>query len=184
MANKKSKTPPPTEKINTIPVLLDTSVLLAYANEKDPHHITVASALGAIRPYKPIILIANVVLMEAMGKLIKRTNCTVASAEKALRKKLNDFDARHEVIQMNRDYILGRYRQYAKGELHTLGGIDFYIAVEAISTDGVLLTCDVEMHEKTKKRHFKTYLLTAEKSELNKLLKDLSTPGKLVVPWG
>lgn len=159
--------------LSDVRVMLDTSVLLAYVNERDTHHLSVASALGAIKPYVPSILIPSVVLMEVMGKLIKRNKCTSASAEKLLKKALREFDARHEIAELNRDYILDRYKEYAKGNLHTLSGVDFYIAVEAISADAILLTCDVEMHGKTRSRHAKTFLLAAGKSELARLVKHL-----------
>lgn len=156
-----------------INVVLDTSVFLSYINPDDPHHITVSSALGAIQPYKPRVCLPAIVLLEGMGKLIKRRGCSVSEAQKLMAKGMKNFSVWHEKPRLDKERILEHYKVYAKSNLHTLSGTDFYIVVEAISLDAYLLTCDIEMNEKSKKRHKKTYLLATGKSELPKLLKSL-----------
>ncbi|MBU6371051.1 type II toxin-antitoxin system VapC family toxin, partial [Patescibacteria group bacterium] len=155
-------------------ILLDTSVLFAYVHEKDAHHLSVESALGAIKPYKPRICIPSVVLLETMGKLIREGKKSVAQAKKILEDKLKEFDTRFEHRSINHKIILDRYKGYSKSDVSKLKAIDFYIVVEAISISACLLTCDKEMYEKTKSKHKKIfYLGDNTKTQLPKLIKEV-----------
>lgn len=174
MADEAPK-PEPKKEEPWLPVVLDTSVLFSYVCDTDVHHLSVESALGAIKPYKVGLCIPAVVLLEVMAKLIRQEKLTVSEAEKRLEKKLQSHAIRYESKRVTYKVIIGRYKEYAKSDVSKLKGIDFYIVIEAIGLGGLLLTCDQEMYDKAKTRHKNTFLLGVGQS-ISKLIRVVEKP--------
>ena len=172
---EKEKIPSSNKNIRVLP---DSSWLVAILREKDSHHISALSALGALEPYSPTCFIPTIVVMEVMSQLIRKDKLSHTKAKDKLKKlfdkKLHPWHNKNLGVED----IMEKYKIFAKfRKINTLKSVDFYIASEGIGLDARILTCDIEMYKKVKKYYKKIYFLSDivrdQKSDLARLIEDI-----------
>jgi len=158
-------------------IILDTSWLVAIIDEKDFHHTSVNSSLGALLPYHPLFYVPTVVFMEAMSRLIRVNKISVSKARKTILKLLGvELHAIHESNMNYRD-ILEKYKTYSRIKIKSLKAIDFYIVTAGIGFNAKILTCDLPMYKSVKKYYKEIYFISdeveAKESDLARLIHDI-----------
>jgi len=166
-----------TESKNKLIILPDTSWLVAILDEKDSHHTSAASSLGALIPYSPVFYVPLMVFMETMSRLI-RVNKSVEKCSETILKLLNNkLHAKGSVVQLDFKDVIKRYKICSRQSIKRLTTIDFYIVTEGISMGAKILTCDLEMYKKSQKYYKEIYFMSdkvkTQKSDLARLITDI-----------
>ncbi|MEK7662067.1 MAG: type II toxin-antitoxin system VapC family toxin [Patescibacteria group bacterium] len=157
-------------------ILLDSSWILAYMNEKDFNHNAAISSCGAILPYKPIFYIPSLVYLEVFSNL-RRRKIPVKKCEKTLRDFWVKIDNRHQKSGPNKEGIIERYRIFSRVKISLLRPNDFLIATEGMRLGAKILTLDLEMYKKVYKYYKYIYYLADhsknKESDLPRLISDI-----------
>lgn len=78
-----------------IRIVPDSSWLIAILDEKDTHHISATSSLGAILPYKPVFYIPAIIYLETISRLIRVNKIQVQKCEHKIDKFLQKISYKH-----------------------------------------------------------------------------------------
>ncbi|MEK7515041.1 MAG: hypothetical protein AAB608_01510 [Patescibacteria group bacterium] len=159
---------------NNVIILADTSWVVAVLDEKDSHHISAESSLGALLPYKPSFHVPVLAALETMSKLIRVNKISVKKCRKKILDLLGGKLHAYGRRPLNFSEILARYEGYSRKDMKSLTAIDFCIATEGIGLGAKILTCDLKMYKIVKRYYDEIYFMSdivdAQKSDLARLI--------------
>lgn len=160
---KRNKKIPLLQAVSAGPrVLLDSSFVIAFLDEKDHNHECVESLYGFIGPYSCRFHIPLYVVTEVISKFVQR--------KKRVSEALNIVDSflsgLRGTLAMGSpptiEEVIKRYKDLARKKIKFLQSNDFFIVTEGMLSGSLMLTCDFDMYSKVKKYYPDIFFVAAK----------------------